>query len=111
MEQAIRKMLEAYDHYFTRVFHYRYWLVIVDNHFENCYSIFIYTQKLKARLVKSYEIACFKHDEAIYNQFLSALKEHSNLSIEYRDTRHLIKPDKMIDYDPFHGHNSLYKAQ
>ena len=111
MTVEIKKMLAAYDHYFTRAYRHRYWLVVVDNHFADCYSFFIYTQKLKMQLVKSYEIACFKHDEATYNQFLSALKEHSNLSIEYRDTRHLIKPDKMIDYDPFHGHNSLYKAQ
>ncbi|MGE9133941.1 hypothetical protein [Lacticaseibacillus paracasei] len=108
---GIKSMLSQYDHYFTRAPHTRYWLVVVDNHFEDCYSFFIYMQRFKAKLSKSYEIACFKRDKGQYEHFLSSLKQHSNLSIEYRDTRHLIKPDKMIDYDPFHGHNSLYKAQ
>ena len=56
---GIKSMLSQYDHYFTRAPHTRYWLVVVDNHFEDCYSFFIYMQRLKAKLVKSYELANF----------------------------------------------------
>ncbi|MFT8417179.1 MAG: hypothetical protein ABF639_14315, partial [Lacticaseibacillus paracasei] len=89
---GIKSMLSQYDHYFTRAPHTRYWLVVVDNHFENCYSFFIYMQRFKAKLVKSYEIACFARDKGQYEHYLASLKLHSNLSIEYRDTLHLIHP-------------------
>ena len=104
---GIKSMLSQYDHYFTRAPHTHYWLVVVDNHFENCYSFFIYMQRLKAKLVKSYEIACFKRDKSLYKHYLASLRQHSNLNIEYRDTRHLICPDKYIQKDPIHGHGAI----
>ena len=107
MRLGIKSMLSQYDHYFTRAPHTRYWLVVVDNHFEDCYSFFIYMQRLKAKLIKSYEISCFKRDKGQYEHFLSSLKQHSNLNIEYRNTRHLIHPDSDILEDLIHGHNRL----
>ncbi|QOP57258.1 hypothetical protein N4T21_15830 (plasmid) [Lacticaseibacillus paracasei] len=104
---GIKSMLSQYDHYFTRAPHTRYWLVVVDNHFEDCYSFFIYMQRFKARLSKSYEIACLKHDKGVYEHYLASLKKHSNLSIEYRDTRYLICPDKYIQNDLIHGHGAM----
>jgi hypothetical protein len=104
---GIKSMLSQYDHYFTRAPHTRYWLVVVDNHFEDCYSFFIYMQRFKAKLTKSYEIACFKRDKGLYEHFLSSLKQHSNLSVEYRDTNHLILPDTEVQQDLIHGHSNL----
>ena len=104
---GIKSMLSQYDHYFTRAPHSRYWLVVVDNHFENCYSFFIYMQRFKAKLSKSYEIACFARDKGQYEHYLASLKLHSNLSIEYRDTLHLIRPDSDVSEDLIHGHNHL----
>ena len=102
---GIKSMLSQYDHYFTRAPHTRYWLVVVNNHFEDCYSIFIYMQRLKAKLVKSYELANFQRFEMQYQAYLKALKQHSNLNIEYRDTSRLIHPDNVIKVDLIHGHN------
>ena len=64
-------------------------------------------QRFKAKLSKSYEIACLKRDKNQYEHFLSSLKQHSNLNIEYRNTRHLIHPDSDILEDLIHGHNRL----
>ncbi|MEG6531332.1 hypothetical protein V6C66_11285 [Lacticaseibacillus paracasei] len=44
---GIKSMLSQYDHYFTRAPHTRYWLVVVNNHFEDCYSIFILNFQVK----------------------------------------------------------------
>lgn len=107
MRLGIKSMLSQYDHYFTRAPRTRYWLVVVDNHFEDCYSFFIYMQRFKAKLTKSYEIACFKRNKDQYEHFLSSLKQHSNLSIEYRDTNHLILPDTEVQQDLIHGHSNL----
>ena len=102
---GIQSMLSQYDHYFTRAPHTRYWLVVVDNHFEDCYSFFIYMQRFKAKLIKSYEIANFDHLNEQYLAYLTALKQHSNLSVEYRDTNHLIRPDNVTKIDLIHGHH------
>ena len=64
-------------------------------------------QRFKARLRKSYEIACLKRDKNQYEHYLASLKKHSNLSIEYRDTNHLILPDTEVQLDLIHGHNNL----
>ena len=102
---GIQSMLSQYDHYFTRAPHTRYWLVVVDNHFEDCYSFFIYMQRLKAKLIKSYEIACFNHSKEDYRNYMTALQQHTHLSVYFRDTHRLIHPDKVIKVDLFHGHN------
>lgn len=99
-------MLDLYDRYFIRAYRYHYWLVIVDNHFDGVYSIFLYTQKIKAQLVRSYELLTFAKDENRYQQVMTALKQHSKLSIEYRDTRHLIHPGTSVVQDTIHGHHS-----
>ncbi|MCI0373546.1 hypothetical protein [Lacticaseibacillus paracasei] len=103
---GIKSMLSKYDHYFTRAPHTRYWLVVVDNHFEDCYSIFIYMQRLKAKLVKSYEITCFGRYKRQCEHYLVSLKKHSDLNIEYRDTNHLILPGAEVQQDLIHGHGN-----
>lgn len=104
---GIKSMLSQYDHYFTRAPHIRYWLVVVDNHFENCYSFFIYMQRFKTRLSKSYELACFARDKGLYKHYLDALTKHSTLSVKYRDTRYLIYSDSYTFEDLIHGHQHL----
>lgn len=64
-------------------------------------------QRFKARLSKSYEIACFARDKGKYEHYLASLKLHSNLSVEYRDTNHLILPDTEVQQDLIHGHSNL----
>lgn len=111
MHQEIREMLKLYDHYFTRAYRYRYWLVVVDNHFDGVYSIFLYTQKLKSRLVHSYELLMFSNEDDNYRLVMTALKKHSKLTIEYRDTRHLIHPGTSVVQDTIHGHSSHNQIQ
>ncbi|WP_263849311.1 hypothetical protein [Lacticaseibacillus sharpeae] len=43
MDPVARQLEENYHRYFIRKYKYRYWLVVVDNHFEDIYSIFLYT--------------------------------------------------------------------
>ena len=62
-------------------------------------------QRFKAKLSKSYEIVCFARDKGQYEHYLASLKKHSNLSIEYRDTDHLIIPDVEVQQDLIHGNN------
>ncbi|GAN37034.1 hypothetical protein LC0644_1623 [Lacticaseibacillus paracasei NRIC 0644] len=52
------------------------WLVIIDNHGENCYSIFRYMQRLKAKLVKNYEIAIFERLDEQSLAYLNALTQY-----------------------------------
>lgn len=106
MYQIIHTMQENYEEYFTRKYHYRYWLVVVDNHFEDIYSIFLYTRKQHTQLLRSYELVHFKRDQADYRYIMSNLREWSNLSVEYRDTKHLIHPGTDIVQDTAHGHSA-----
>lgn len=102
-----RQLITAYQKYFKRTFNYQYWLVIVNNHFDHCYAIFLYTRKVHTQLLRSYELVHFSNqDQALYQQVLADLKKTSRLSIEFRDTRHLIHPGTDIVQDTVHGHGS-----
>ncbi|GAA3190588.1 hypothetical protein [Lentilactobacillus kefiri] len=100
-----RELIQNYHQYFKRLPHHQYWLVIVDNHFNNRYYFFIYSRKLKTRLVRSHELLALVHDKDKYEQVLTDLKQISHLTIEYRDTSHLVEPIPEITKDKIHGHN------
>ncbi|WP_243674253.1 hypothetical protein [Lentilactobacillus kisonensis] len=40
-----KELIENYHHYFKRIPRNLYWLVIVDNHFNDRYYFFLYNQK------------------------------------------------------------------
>ncbi|GAA2983727.1 hypothetical protein [Lentilactobacillus parakefiri] len=100
-----RELIEKYRQSFKRIPNYQYWLVIVDNHFNDRYYFFIYSRKLKTKLVRSHELLALVHDRHKYQQVLADLKKISHLSIEYRDTAHLVEPMPEITTDKIHGHN------
>lgn len=100
----IKMLRENYDRYFTRAYRYRYWLVIVNNHFEDVYSIFLYTQKIKTKLERSYELVNFKRNDVVYDDVLAALRTFSHLNITFRNTQHLVHPGHDVEYDKVHGH-------
>lgn len=100
-----KKLITQYRHYFKRLPHYQYWLVIVDNHFNDRYYFFLYNRRFKTKLVRSYELLALVHDKQKYQQVLADLKSVSQLSIEYRDTAHLVEPTPEIKVDKIHGHH------
>lgn len=106
----IRAMLAEYDRRFLRKWGYRYWLVVVDNHFEQIHSIFLYTRPGKGRLVKSYELTHFPKDPTLYAAVMAALTAHSKLSITYRSTEHLVHPGSDVVQDTVHGHGHREQA-
>ena len=75
-----------------RKYHWRYHILVVDNHFYNCYSFFLQAYHYPDKLHYSYDLVEFEHNKAKYGQVLKDLKEHNHLSIEYRDTDHLVHP-------------------
>lgn len=100
-----KELRSNYQHYFLRKYRYLYWLVVVNNHFDDIYSIFLYTRKQHTQLTRSYELVHFKRDPALYKQVMRALKQMSKLRIEMRDTRHLVHPGTDITHDTVHGHH------
>lgn len=104
MPSLEQQLDQEYHQHFTQAYRYRYWLVVVNNHFEDVYSIFLYTQKQTAKLSRSYELLSFKRDPKTYARIMAHLKQISHLSIEYRDTHHLIVTGPMPTTDPVHGH-------
>lgn len=100
-----RKLIDVYHHYFKRLPRNLYWLVIVNNHFNDKYYFFLYNLKIGTELLHSHELLALVHDEAKYKQVLADLKAESNLRIEYRDTSHLVEPTAEITTDKVHGHN------
>lgn len=100
-----RELKAQYDHYFLREYRYRYWLLIVDNHFFNCYYFFIEKQKSHTETIHSHELLALEHDPEKYKQVLKELKSFSKLRIEFRNTHQLVHPTKDINNDRIHGHN------
>lgn len=104
MNEYEKELETEYKNRFKRLYNTRYWLVVVDNHFEDIYSFFMYNQKVRTKLQHSYELVHFPRDPKLYGIMIKKLKLLSKLSIEYRDTKHLIHPGKDITYDAVHGH-------
>lgn len=111
MLRESKKLIENFDKYFLRKYHWRYHLLIVDNHLFHCYGFFLQAQKSDERLIHSYDLLEMPHDKELYQQVLVDLRSHTELSIEFRDTHHLVHPGKDIVRDLMHGHirNTKYK--
>lgn len=111
MNPLSKQLIETYRKYFKRERNTFYKIVIVNNHFDDVYSFFLYYKKADANLVHSPELISFDRDEDTFKQVLADFKSVSNLSIEYRDTRHLIHPGEDIVHDTVHGHDHSTQYQ
>lgn len=103
-----KTLIANLDQHFLRKFRWRYHVLIVDNHLFDCYSFFLQAHKQGERLTHSYDLLEIKHDKALYQQVLADLKAHTQLSIEYRDTHHLVHPGRDIVKDLTHGHGAQH---
>lgn len=106
MSPESKVLLKNFDKYFLRKYHWRYHLLIVDNHLFGCYSFFLQAHRHGDKLTHSYDLLEIKHDPKLYEAVLRDLKSHTELSIEYRDTDHLVHPGQNINIDNNHGHYS-----
>lgn len=104
MIRESKMLIENFDNKFLRKYHWRYHILVVDNHFYDCYSFFLQAYHYPDKLHYSYDLVEFDHDKAKYGQVMKDLKAHTNLSIEYRDTHHLVHPGTDVVFDPSHGH-------
>lgn len=106
MIRESKVLLANLDKYFTRLPRWRYHILVVDNHFYDRYSFFLQTYRQGDKLHYSHDLVEFERNKAKYGQVLKDLKAHSQLTIEYRDTNHLVHPGSDVAYDPSHGHGS-----
>ncbi len=104
MLQASKTLIQNFERYFLHRYQWRYHVLVVDNHLFDCYSFFLQARRANERLVHSYDLLEIPHDPAVYDQVLADLKRHTQLSIEYRDTHHLVHPGTDIVRDLTHGH-------
>lgn len=104
MIRESRTLLANLDKHFLRKYRWRYHILVVDNHFYHCYSFFLQAFKYHEKLRYSYDLVEFEHNKAKYGQVLKDLKDHYNLTIEFRDTNHLVHPGTDIVFDASHGH-------
>lgn len=102
-------LIQNFDHYFLRRYQWRYQLLIVDNHLFDCYTFFLQAYRQGTQLRHSYDLLEIPHDPDLYQRVLADLKAHTQLSIEYRDTRHLIHPGADVLRDQDHGHQQSTK--
>jgi hypothetical protein len=104
MIRESKLMLKNLNHHFQRKYNWRYSILVVDNRFYSCYSLFLQAHHHPDLLHYSWDLVEFEHDKAKYGQVMRDLKQHCNLSIEYRDTDHLVHPGTDIVFDASHGH-------
>ncbi|ERL64673.1 hypothetical protein [Schleiferilactobacillus shenzhenensis] len=104
MREESKLLLERYDHYFLRQYNYRYWLLIVTNHFDSCHGFFLESQKKGEAIIHSNELLELPFASGLYDEVFRALRAHSHLRIIYRDTHHLVKMVPAVTFDPLHGH-------
>ncbi|WP_010623419.1 hypothetical protein [Companilactobacillus versmoldensis] len=104
MLKESKELIRNYDKHFLRKYRWRYHLLIVDNHLFDCYSFFLQAHREKDKLLHSYDLLEIPHKEELYRQVLIDLKKHTQMSIEYRDTKHLVHPGSDIVHDLSHGH-------
>ncbi|MCM1636265.1 hypothetical protein [Latilactobacillus sakei] len=91
--------------YFLQKYGTRYWLVLVDNHFDNVFTLFIYSRFKRDQLTKSHEVITLSRNQMPKTELIKLIRKTSQLSLEFRDTRHLINVVEPIRFDPTHGHN------
>lgn len=101
-----KDLIENFDKHFLRKYKWRYKLLVVDNHLFNCYSFFLQAYRYGDKLLHSYDLLQIPHDEKLYQEVLTDLKAHTQLSIEFRDTHNLVHPGREITVDKNHGHYS-----
>jgi hypothetical protein len=106
MLKETQVLLQNFDRYFLRKYHWRYHLLIVDNHFFDCYSFFLQAQRQHEQLSHSYDLLEIPRNPQLYQQVLMALKQHTQLRIEFRDTHHLVHPGVDRQQDLVHGHQT-----
>ena len=99
-----QQLLTNFDRYFLRRYQWRYHLLIVDNHFFDCYTFFLQAQRAHDRLIHSYDLLEIPRHAALYEQVLADLRQHTALRIEFRDTHHLVHPGTDIVHDVNHWH-------
>ncbi|WP_461214067.1 hypothetical protein [Lacticaseibacillus sp. GG6-2] len=99
-----RQLLANYDKYFLRKYHWQYHLLIVNNHFFDCYSFFMQAHRTGDALHYSYDLLEMPRDAAKYQQVMTDLASHSKMRIEFRDTHQLYTPEPLITHDLVHGH-------
>ena len=104
MIKESEELIHNFDRLFLRKYKFRYKILIVDNHFFKVYSFFLNSYKHGTLLHYSDDLLEIPHDPALYRQVLTDLKAHTNLSIEFRDTHHLVHPGTDIVTDLQHGH-------
>lgn len=99
-----KELYARYQHYFLHRYQTRYWLVVVRNHFDSVYGFFLESQRIGENLVHSNKLLSLPFAVNHYARVMQELKSFSKLSIEYRDTHHLIKKVPAVTFDPMHGH-------
>ena len=104
MIRESKQLLEKIDEKFKRKYNWRYHILIVDNHFMDEYLFFMQSYKHGTKLHYSDDLLEMPRNKALYGQVLKDLKEHCKLSIEFRDTHHLVHPGTDITFDASHGH-------
>lgn len=104
MLKESKTLIANLNKHFLRKYKWRYHILIVDNHFFDCYSFFLQAYRFGDKLHHSYDLVDIPHKKKLYEQVLRDLKQHSQLSIEYRDTHHLVHPGEDISVDKNHGH-------
>lgn len=109
MLKESKMLLANFDQYFLRRYQWRYHLMIVDNHLFDCYTFFLQAQRANEKLLHSYDLLEIPRDETLYQQVLADLQAHTKLSIEFRNTHHLVHPGTNIVHDLEHGHGRSTK--
>lgn len=97
-------LIKNIEKYFLRRYKWRYHILIVDNHLFNCYSFFLQAKRSGDKLVHSHDLLEIPHDQELYAIVMEDLKNYTALSIEFRDTHHLVHPGTDIVHDVDHGH-------
>lgn len=105
MLKESRQLKAQYDYYFLREYRFRYWLLVVNNHYFDRYYFFLEKQKLGTALLHSHELLAIPREKDLYERVLADLQSFSALTIHYRDTHQLVHPTKDITNDPIHGHS------
>ena len=107
MLEESKELITNLDRYFLRKWGWRYKIIVVNNHYFDVYSFFLQSWKSSEMLRHIYDLVEFTRNESKYEEVIKDLKEHSKLTIEYRDTHHLIMPGNYVNQDSEHGHGHL----
>lgn len=83
MNEDLELLTSRIKIYFRRLHQTRYWLVIVDNHYDHIYNFFICQQK-KKRPLRSIPLHSIENYDLEYlEQLVDALHQEIKLSIDY----------------------------